>query len=101
MISKKIKEHQEFLTECGNHFVLTPEDLSNLYDLSYMVNWQDYNGVLKPNKMDKWFRKFFDRLEEVCLAEKEDYSKIIMKQKSEKESYKKGKEALSRLRRRN
>lgn len=77
---KEMEEYKKFLTECGKHFVLTPEDLSNLYDLSYMITWQDYERVFKPNKMHNWFKNFFDRLEEVCLAEKKDYSKVIMKQ---------------------
>ena len=77
---KHVEEYVEFLTECGKYFVLTPKDLSNLYDLSYMISWQDYERVFKPNKMHNWFKNFFDRLEEICLAEKKDYSKVIMKQ---------------------
>jgi hypothetical protein len=77
---KEMEDYKKFLTECGKYFVLTPEDLSNLYDLSYMITWQDYERIFKPNKMHNWFKNFFDRLEEVCLAEKKDYSKVIMKQ---------------------
>ena len=76
---KEMKDYKNFLTECGKHFVLTPEDLSNLYDLSYMITWQDYEKIFKPNKMHIWFKKFFDRLEEICLAEKKDYEIILKK----------------------
>ena len=79
-IKKEHKEYMEFLTECGKHFVLTSEDLSRLYNLSYMINWQDYEGILKSNKMHNWFKNFFDRLEEICLADKKDYSKVILEQ---------------------
>jgi len=77
---EEIKEYQKFLTECGKHFILTHEDLINLYCLSNIISWQDYERVLKPNKMHNCFKLFFERLEEVCLSKKKDYSKVIMKQ---------------------
>jgi len=81
---KEMKNYLKFMEECANNFTLSQEDLSNLYDLSYMITWQDYERVFKPNKMHKWFKNFFDRLEEVCLAEKKDYPKIIKKLKEQK-----------------
>jgi hypothetical protein len=88
MIKRPTKKHMEnyrkFLKECGKSFVLTTEDLHNLYDLSYMITWQDYERVFKPNKMHNWFKSFFDRLEEICLAENEDYDKVLNKLKKER-----------------
>lgn len=59
--------NQEKLAE---KFKLSFHDIHNLYDLFYMINWQDYNN-LKLNKMDKWFKRLFEKLEEICLDEGE------------------------------
>ena len=81
---KELEKYLKFLKECGESLVLTPEDFSNLYDLTYILNWQDYERVLKPNKMHNWFKNFFDKIEEVCLAEEKDYDKILNKLKKQK-----------------
>lgn len=51
-------------------FKFSVEDLHNLYDLFYMINWLDYK-TLEINNMKKWFEGFFDRLESICLKELE------------------------------
>ena len=65
---KALDEHNRKMKLCADKFKLTPEDLHNLYDLFYIVNWMDYND-LKLNKMDKWFEGFFTRVEEVVIPE--------------------------------
>ena len=62
-----MKKYEEHLKIEGEKFVLTPEDLSNLYDFFWMVNWHDYE-TLKLNKMGKWFKKFFDRIQKIVLT---------------------------------
>jgi len=49
-------------------FKMNWEDLDNLYDIFYMINWQDYKNI-KLNKMDKWFNSFFVRLEKIICPE--------------------------------
>lgn len=61
--------------ELAKKFKLSVTDIHNLYDLFEMTNWEDY-GTLKLNKMHKWFKKFFFRLEEICLEEQECQEKI-------------------------
>lgn len=78
---KQMEVYKKFLKECGESFVLTPEDLSNLYDLTYMITWQDYERVFKLNKVHNWFKGFFDKVEEICIAEEEDYDKVLNKLK--------------------
>lgn len=67
--SKKLIEYEKRLEEKGKEFVLTPEDLHNLTDLGMMIPAWFVNDVLKPNKLDKWFWKFFQRIEEITLEE--------------------------------
>ena len=45
--------------------ILTDEDMHNLYDLCYMVDY----GTIKLNKMDKWLGDFQDRLEPLVCEE--------------------------------
>lgn len=47
---------------------LTEQDIHNLYDILYMVNWQDYK-TFQLNRMDQWFDKFFLKLEMVVVPE--------------------------------
>ena len=49
-------------------FKMNWEDLDNLYDIFYMINWQDYKNI-KLNKMDKWFNSFFIKLEKAVVPE--------------------------------
>ncbi len=65
---KEMEEYNKHLEESAKNFKLTPEDLGNLYDLTYVVNWQDYETI-KLNKMGKWFKKFFGKIEEIVLPE--------------------------------
>ncbi|MFA6074005.1 MAG: hypothetical protein WC758_07860 [Candidatus Woesearchaeota archaeon] len=81
---KEMKEYIEFLDEAGKNFKLTALDLSNLFDLFYMVI-PEYESTLKLNKMDKWFDKLFNKIDEIVLADSpEDYKKILTKLKKEK-----------------
>lgn len=79
----QMKEYTNFLNEAGKNLKLTALDLHNLTDLLYMVNWADYKTI-ELNNMDKWFEKFFDKIEEITLADKKDYQKILNKLKKEK-----------------
>ena len=67
---KQMKQYQDFLKREAKKFRLTSEDLSNLTDLGMMIDWQTWEYVLKPNKMDKWFKKFCDRIEWITLYKK-------------------------------
>ena len=72
MNTKEKKEFDKWMLKqkvLADNFKLSVEDIHNLYDMFYMITWQDYEKVFKPNKMHKWFEEFFDRLEEVCLDE--------------------------------
>lgn len=73
---KEIEEYRKEVRRGAKEFDLTAEDLSNLYDIFYMVNWQDME-TMKLNKMDKWFKKFFERVEKIVIPELyEKYQKI-------------------------
>jgi hypothetical protein len=81
---KEMEEYIEFLDEAAKNFKLTQTDLSNLFDLFYMVT-PEYESTLKLNKMDKWFKELFNKLDEIVLADnEEDYKKILNKLKEEK-----------------
>jgi len=73
-MNKKTKQWLKEEDEKAKSFKLTGRDLHYLHDILYMVNWQDY-GTIKLNKMDKWFEKFFDRVEEFCIPELYDQKK--------------------------
>lgn len=80
---KQMQKYEEFLRECGKYLILSPEDLHNLYDLTYMITWQDYERVFKPNKMHNWFKNLFDKIEECVLAEEKDYNRVLNKFKKQ------------------
>lgn len=68
---KDKKEFKKWLRKqkiLADKFRLSVDDLHNLYDLMYMIDWRTME-TLKLNKMDKWFKRFFDRVEEICLEE--------------------------------
>ena len=67
---KQMRDYRNFLDKEAKNFKLTAEDLSNLTDLGMMIDWQTWEYVLKPNKMDKWFKKFLDRVEWITIYEK-------------------------------
>ena len=67
--SKELKEYEKYLEEEASKFRLTVEDLSNLTDLGMMIPAWVVEDILKPNKMDKWFWKFFNRIEDITLTE--------------------------------
>jgi hypothetical protein len=74
--SKERSEYEEHLRLEAEKFKLTAEDLSNLFDLFFMVDTpseidMDFRKTLKMNNMDKWFYDFQDRIEEAVL----DYDK--------------------------
>lgn len=76
--TKKNKQEQikyeKYVKEKADNFKLTPEDLHNLFDLFYIVNWQDYKTI-ELNRMDKWFKEFYDKIEEIILADEYGYEK--------------------------
>ena len=47
---------------------LTEKDLHNLYDLMYMLDGVTYD-TMKLNKMEKWFKDFFKRVERIVVPE--------------------------------
>lgn len=67
--SKKLEEYKKYLKEEAEKFRLTAEDLTNLTDLGMMIPWWVFEGTIKLNKMDKWFIKFFNRIEEITIPE--------------------------------
>ena len=72
-----LTNYKKYLENEAKKFRLTAEDLSNLTDLGMMIDWRLYEYTLKPNKMNKWFIDFFNRIEDVTL----DYD-IKLKEKS-------------------
>lgn len=54
--------------ELVSKFKFTVDDIHNIYDLTYMIDWRTMD-MLKLNKLDKWFRKFVDRIENIALYE--------------------------------
>ena len=69
-LAKWWKEQEELAKD----FKVSARDLHNLFDLFFMVDSpahfpMDFQETLKLNKMDKWFNKFHNRVEEVCLKE--------------------------------
>lgn len=67
-LKRKLKEYKEYLLKEAEKFRLTIEDLSNLYDLFYMVEDGSYETI-KLNKMQKWFHKFHQRIERIVIPE--------------------------------
>lgn len=63
------KEYNKWLKEqkkLAEKFKLSVDDIHNLLDLSFMIDWRTYE-TLKLNKMDKWFKGFFERIENIAL----------------------------------
>lgn len=55
-------------------FKLSVDDIHNLYDLFHIVDNPpqiqiNFRKTLKLNKMDKWFKDLFERLENIALDE--------------------------------
>lgn len=65
---KEMKEYEKMLKKKGEEFILTPEDLSNLTDLFYMIDDDTYQTI-KINKMTKWFHEFQERIEKITIPE--------------------------------
>ena len=71
---KTIEEYKKYLDEEASKFKLTAEDLGNLFDLQFMIDTpkevhQDFWRTLKLNKMDKWFKDFFLKIEKIVIPE--------------------------------
>lgn len=80
----EMKKYFKYLDREAKKFRLTQEDLSNLYDLFYMI---ESNETLKLNKMDKWADEFHQRIEKIVipeLYEEKDELKEIVKAKLKK-----------------
>lgn len=72
--SKELKEYSKYLEEEAEKFRLDADDLSNLYDFMHMAETPsqlniDLKETLKLNKMDKWYNKFFMRIEKIVITE--------------------------------
>jgi len=65
---KEMKKYKDYLKREAKKFKLTSEDLSNLYDLFYMIDDNVYK-ITKLNLMDKWFLNFHKRIEKVIIPE--------------------------------
>lgn len=84
---KDMKKYLKHLKDSAANFGLTAMDLSNLYDLLYMLDtpWEiqkklkmDLHSTLKANNMLTWYRKFFAKLDDIILydPEKDEKNKI-------------------------
>jgi len=67
-MENELKEYWKKQEIEAKKFKLNAEDLANLYDLFYMITWQDYL-ILELNKMEGWFQKFFFRMEKIVTPE--------------------------------
>ena len=65
---KKLEKYKKYLEVEAEKFKLTPEDLGNLFDLSYMIG-SDVHDTLELNKIDKWYNKFFGKIEKIVVPE--------------------------------
>ena len=67
--SKEMSKYRKMIKMKAKKFKMTPKDLHYLLDLFYMaVDDADYE-TLKLNKLDKWYDKFFIRIERICIPE--------------------------------
>lgn len=67
-MTNELKKYNEYLKKEAKKFKLTSEDLSNLYDFCYMLDY-DTHQTFKLNKMGKWFKEFFRRIEKIVIPE--------------------------------
>lgn len=65
---KELDKYRKYLDEEADKFKVTAEDLSNLYDMMYMIDDDTYE-ILRLNNMKKWFLSFFQRVEKVVVPE--------------------------------
>lgn len=65
----EMKEYNKSLEREAKKFKLTSEDLSNLTDLNYMAMTPALAETLTLNHMDKWYNKFFGRIEKITLKD--------------------------------
>ena len=66
-----MKEYSKWMKmqkKLAGKFKLSVDDIHNLYDVSCMIDWRTMD-TFKLNKMDKWFRKFFERIENIALSD--------------------------------
>ena len=71
---KEMMEYEKELEAQAKKFKLSPEDLSNLYDLFWMIGTPreldiDLLDTIKLNKMDKWFKDLHLRIEKIVIPE--------------------------------
>jgi hypothetical protein len=69
-----LKKYKEYLDREAKKFKLTHEDLCNLYDMFYMIDDDTYQ-TFKLNKMGKWYKDFFNRIERIVIPELEEKKK--------------------------
>jgi len=65
---KEMQKYLKHLKKEAKNFRVYHEDLSNLTDLYYIMT-PDVYDALELNKMDKWFDKFFTRVQRITLPE--------------------------------
>jgi hypothetical protein len=80
--SEELKKYVKYLKEEAKKFRLTHQDLSNLYDLFYIVDCPyeiqiDFRKTLEINKMNKWFDDFHMRVEEIVIPELHEQKKEV------------------------
>ena len=63
-----LEKYKKYLNEEGSKFKLTGDDLSNLFDLHFII-CEECKETLKINKMDKWFKDFFHSIEYIVVPE--------------------------------
>ncbi len=74
LTKKRMKEYNKYLEKESKEFRLTSKDLSNLYDLFYMVD-DNTMKTIKLNKMYEWFAEFHERVEKIVLPELQESKK--------------------------
>ena len=71
-MTTKTKPSREWIKQqkkLAAQFKLSMEDLHNLLDIYYIVDDQQLYHTLRINHLDKWFYKFFNRIEKICFRE--------------------------------
>lgn len=71
---KSLDKYLKYIDKEAKNFKLTSTDLSNLYDLFYMMDTPkqihvDLKSTLKINNMLKWYYEFHKRIEKIVVPE--------------------------------
>ncbi len=76
--TKEMKAWYENQEKLAKKFKLSVEDIHNIYDIFWIIDTPfeiqkkmkiDFRKTLKMNGLLKWYRNFFQRLDDICLEE--------------------------------